>query len=549
MTAHRASPEPAAPAQKLPGANGANHGPAVEVYLGPGRYFTVTGKQWPQTPDEVTLLDRAALLRLAELVPKPKAAVNGSVNAAGADSSRSAIAFRKGAELRRAGLSFDEMAAHLRSDPETAEWVREKGDASGGREIKRIWQKAAPDKPAKARNVLALVRRLENTSAWQGAIRLNDLTAAFEVREPFPPTDTAPGLFRPLREQMDVLEAMLWFQANGCPTANKHAVFDTMAIVAHRNPHHPIRRYLDGLVWDGVARVSRLFQHYFNAEMPDDDDGELDRHVAYLEHISRCFLVSAVARVMEPGCKVDHLPVIVGMQGGHKSKAIQALCPNLAWFTDDLSPNLIERDTKESLLGKWLVELAEIPHVRKEAERVKAFFSRQTDRYRRAYDRSTADWPRQCVFIGSSNDLEFVDPTGNRRFWPFHIGRGTIDVAAIVADRDQLWAEAAGLYRDGCEWWLPPKLELIAAERQAGYVEEDIWDELLETWWQRPQNHDRPFTLGEAMIGALENIAVAAEIPKQDQMRAAGCLKRLGFRKGQLKRGAAGRAHYWTRAT
>ena len=113
------------------GSNGADHGPAVEVYIGPGRYFTVTGKPWAQLPDAVALLDRPALLRLAELVPKPKAAVNGS---AGADNTRSATALRKCSALRRAGKTFDEMAAHLRSDPETAEWVREKGEASGGRE-------------------------------------------------------------------------------------------------------------------------------------------------------------------------------------------------------------------------------------------------------------------------------------------------------------------------------------------------------------------------------------------------------------------------------
>ncbi len=410
----------------------------------------------------------------------------------------------------------------------------------------------APKAKRRGLNMLILTGRMD-TKAWRGAVRLNDMTSAIEVREPFPPTgDAFNGPFRPLRDPIDLLEAVMWHQGNGAPSARKEGVFDAIQIAAHRNHYHPVTDYLDGLKWDGTARVGRLFQHYFSAVMPDEGDTKAhDSHVAYLEHISRCTLVSAVARVKQPGCKVDHLPIIVGRQGANKSKGLRALCPNDAWFTDDLSPDLIERDTKESLLGKWLVELAEIPHVRKEAERVKAFFSRQSDRFRRAYDRTTNDWPRQCIFLGSSNDLEFVDPTGNRRFWPFNVGQ--IDVPKIIADRDQLWAEAAALYRGGCEWWLPPTLELIAASQQAGYVEADLWDDLIESWIVRDSEarpagpgKDHEFTLLDVMTGAFGFVG-AAGIPKPDQMRATSCLKRLGYRRGPLKRVGKGLVRYWSR--
>jgi predicted P-loop ATPase len=201
--------------------------------------------------------------------------------------------------------------------------------------------------------------------------------------------------------------------------------------------------YLGGLRWDGTGRVGKLFLQYFNAELPDDPV-ERDRHTAYLEHISVGCMVGAVARIMVPGCKHDHVPVVVGRQQGMlKSTAIRALCHDPAWFTDNISPDLIDRDTKESLRGKWIIELAEIPHIRRETERVKVFFSSLADRYRAAYGKASQDHPRQCVFIGSSNDLEFVDVTGNRRFWPL-LTAGMIDIAAIEADRDQLWAEALG---------------------------------------------------------------------------------------------------------
>ena len=96
------------------------------------------------------------------------------------------------------------------------------------------------------------------------------------------------------------------------------------------------------------------------------------------------------ARAFEPGCKVDCLPVVVGPQGWNESRAIQALVPVPAWFSDDLSTALVDRDSKESLTGKWIIELAEFPHIRREIEKVKAFFSRQADRFRRAYDRTCA---------------------------------------------------------------------------------------------------------------------------------------------------------------
>ena len=144
---------------------------------------------------------------------------------------------------------------------------------------------------------------------------------------------------------------------------------------------------------------------------------------------------------------------------------MQALVPAPAWFSDDLSTALIDRDSKESLTGKWIVELAEFPHIRREVEKVKAFFSRQADRFRRAYDRANRDWPRQCAFIASTNELEFIDVTGNRRFWPIPLA-SPADIGAIERDREQLWAEAVDLYRQGFQWWLTPSLEAIAVKMQ-----------------------------------------------------------------------------------
>jgi predicted P-loop ATPase len=391
-------------------------------------------------------------------------------------------------------------------------------------------------------NVLALVTHINTTPAWRGVLHFNQLTENYEICGPFPPKDGQKDAPRPLREPHDLLLATMYFQANGFPKAGKNVVWDALAAVAHEHAYHPVRDHLASLHWDGTGRVSRLFQDYFNAEMPSDAT-ELDRHVAYLEHISTSFMVGAVARVMQPGCKHDHVPVVIGRnQGMLKSSAIRALCHDPAWFTDNIPPDVSERDTKESLVGKWIIELAEIPHVRRDAERLKAFLSSQVDRYRAAYGRTSQDHPRQSAFIGTSNDLEFVDATGNRRFWPF-VAAGLIDLAGIVADRDQLWAEAMALYRQDVKWWLPPAIEAIAAERQEAFAETDVWDTLIARWIA--ERGRRPFTM-EELFAKETGITPYRDIvatPRADEMRAGRCLNRIGWHRSRCT--LDGKRAYW----
>jgi predicted P-loop ATPase len=403
---------------------------------------------------------------------------------------------------------------------------------------------AARQRRSRTINILALVTHINACTAWSGALRFNLLTENYEVRPPFPPRNGGEGPPRPLDEPHDILRAAMYFQANGFARAGKGVVWDALAAVAHEHSYHPVRDYLNGLRWDGIERLGGLFLRYFNAELPEDP-GERDRQLAYLEHISIGFMVGAVARAMIPGCKVDNVPVVVGHdQGLLKSTAVRALCHDPAWFSDNISPDLIDRDTKESLRGKWIIELAEFPHIRRETERVKAFFSSQVDRYRAAYGRANQDHPRQCVFIGTSNDLEFVDVTGNRRFWPF-VATGPIDVTAIERDRDQLWAEATSLYARGERWWLPPKIEVIASERQEEFVESDIWDGLIHDWTEK---HTGPFTMKDlfAIDTGITPYRDVAAVTRVDEMRAARCLKKLGFTKRQKMIGGK-RGTWWQR--
>jgi hypothetical protein len=402
----------------------------------------------------------------------------------------------------------------------------------------------------------SLVAHLEEPD-WRGAIQLNLFTQTVEVCTPFPPRPGQTlGAYRALADPEDILEMMMVVQENGFPNAGKNIIRDALIVVATRRPFHPVREWLDSLEWDGRHRLNRLFLDYFPGELPDAQDQERrDAITSYYEKTAECFLVGAVARAFEPGCKVDCLPVVVGHQRWNKSRAIQALVPVSAWFSDDLSTALIDRDSKESLTGKWVIELAEFPHIRREVEKVKAFFSRQVDRFRRAYDRANRDWPRQCAFIASTNELDLFDVTGNRRFWPIQLAR-PVEIEAVVHDREQFWAEAVYLYRQGFQWWLTPSLEAIAAEMQDAFLEEDTWDGLIADWVERKAPCDTrskllPFSTRAVLQGlgyglSPEQGDKRIVATKVDEMRVTRCLKRLGYVRDRHPKLAQGRRErFW----
>jgi predicted P-loop ATPase len=409
-----------------------------------------------------------------------------------------------------------------------------------------------------------LVTYFEEDSLWRGAVRHNQFTQTIEVCEPFPPQ---PGqvldTYRSLRE-VDTLEALLMVQANGFPKATITDVWRGIILAAEHHGYHPVREYLDGLAWDDTPRIHRLFFDYFPGELPEEEPAqsganelsERDKWVAYFEATAKCFMIGAVARIFEPGCKVDSLPIFVSEQRYYKGLGLQALVGNPKWYTDDIPIDVTDKDTKDALVGKWVAELSETPHLKREVERFKAFVSRTTDRFRRPFERLTQDWPRQIALAGSSNDLTYLDVTGNRRHWAIPLAEPA-KVEKIKEDRDQLWAEAVRRYQDKTQWWLSEELEEIAEEIQSGYVERDILDGTIADWLKAqvpdptkvpdPKTNRVPsFTLAKlyAGIGAKLGLGVSlglsggttSTIPsKADQGRMATCLKRLGFRQQQQR--------------
>lgn len=243
--------------------------------------------------------------------------------------------------------------------------------------------------------------------------------------------------------------------------SNAVKIKDALDIVLLSARFHPVKEYLDGLEWDGVKRVETLLIRYFEAEDCD-----------YVRAVTKKALIGAVARIRRPGCKHDHMLVLIGPQGCGKSTFIAKLGGD--WFSDSLY-TLNGKDAYEQLQGHWIIEMGEMAATRKaELEQIKQFVSKQTDSYRAAYARRTAEHPRQCAFFGTTNDNEFLhDATGGRRFWPVVVKSTGIDLIKELTPETvaQIWAEALELFNAGETWHLNKDLEKEARARQQEHTE------------------------------------------------------------------------------
>lgn len=260
-------------------------------------------------------------------------------------------------------------------------------------------------------------------------------------------------------------------------------VEDALTLEMERNRFHPIRDYLRSLEWDGIPRVDTILIDYLGA-----------RDNIYVREASRKVLTGAVARVMEPGCKFDLVLMLVGPQGAGKSTLIKRL--GQRWFSDTFL-SVQGKEALEQIQGAWLIEMAELAGLKKaEVESVKHFISKQEDVFRPAYARTSETFPRQCIFIGTTNDPEFLrDPSGNRRFIPVDIDktRSTKDVFHIPQEEiDQIWAEAFELYMSGETLWLGEEAEMLAKEEQRAHSESDEREGIITSFLNRklPANWD-----------------------------------------------------------
>lgn len=338
--------------------------------------------------------------------------------------------------------------------------------------------------------------------------------------------------------------------------------------VAHQRQFHPIKEYLEGLPpWDGVKRIETLFIDYLGAE----DN-------VFVREATSLWMRAAVARIYKPGCKFDYIPVISGPGGIGKSTLMQLLGVN--WFSDSLTfEDMKDKTAAEKLQGSWINEISELKGMRKtEVEAIKSFISRQVDKFRPAYGHVVEQHPRTCVFIGTSNDQNYLrDITGNRRFWPIKAtGQGNLSPWDLGdEDVQQLWAEAMQLYKDkgARRLILSKQADVLADQAQTEALETDEREGLIEAFMEVPLPEDwytrsiperrRFFTdlddeTAERGTKPREFVAIIeiwcecfglekAKINRREQDEVAAMLKRLGYeQKGQKRIGGNyGRPHVW----
>jgi predicted P-loop ATPase len=316
------------------------------------------------------------------------------------------------------------------------------------------------------RNVLIALRRAPELT---GLLRFNEFALHLEFTRAPPWRNAEAGT---LWTEADDTQCTAWLQSAGLKLRGNAAVANCIHVAARDRSYHPVRAYLESLSWDGEPRAQIWLADYVGATAAPP----------YLSAIGRKFLISAVARIFNPGCQADHTLVLEGPQDIGKSRTARTLAVDRAWFTDDM-PDIHSKDAALQLCGRWIIELAELAAVRRaELEGVKAYLTRPIDVFRPPYGRRTVSVPRQCVFVATTNEVHYLrDPTGNRRFWPVRCGR--IDLAALEHDRDQLWAEAVSAFRASEAWHLTPEETALASEEQRERVlvtelEADVGDYL-----------------------------------------------------------------------
>lgn len=327
---------------------------------------------------------------------------------------------------------------------------------------------------------------------------------------------------------IDPINVQSWLATKWGIEPAKTKCADAIEQIASENSFHPVRDYILSLEWDGIPRIDTWLRDYVGAEAREP----------YLSAISRKVLCAMIARVFVPGIKFDHVLVLEGMQGMGKSSVVNILGGE---WTLDATLDLRDKDSVQSMFGRWVVELGELASLRAaDLETMKAFISRRTDRIRVSYGRWAQDYDRQCIFIGTTNEEEYLkDFTGERRFWPVRTQAKLYNLDELREDRDQLIAEAYVTWRDyGEKLFLSPEETIGAREEQSERAIENPWQGKVKNILSGPHPIEGrtwdSFTIDEVFRQLGFEYTRSPSIA---ELKAIGAgLRRLGYTKRRLRR-------------
>lgn len=396
-----------------------------------------------------------------------------------------------------------------------------------------------PDERRMSRPSTAAVQERPDENAWKRGLRFNDrgvmtkdlgnvvLVLTHEPRwkgtlgrdlfrdetiwtgqPPECPGMRAPSEGSPVQDS-DYAYVHHWFAKNfglSLPTGIVPAAVQAAAV---QRESDDLTNYVQGLEWDGVPRVDTWLSDYLGA-----------RRTAWISTAGRLWMLQAMARALRPGCQGDLTVVLEGRQGCGKTSAMRILGGH--WY-HALKRKVGDKDASLELRGAWIVELEELDAIQGvDASRIKGFLTATTDRYRPPYGRNVVEYRRRCVFVGTTNEAEYLhDMTGARRFAPIEVGALKRD--ELERDRDQLWAEARHRVLAGEQHW-PTQAESIL-QSTATEVRRDVdpWEVLIASW-----------CLDRAEVTTADVMRHAVSLPperwtRRERRRVNAILRRFGW--------------------
>lgn len=384
---------------------------------------------------------------------------------------------------------------------------------------------------------------LENEPYLKDSLRFNELSNTIEIIKPFP-WNKEPKPF----SDTDETHLRKYFEKYNMKNIKGH-LNDAIRLVADRNKYHPIKEYFDTLKWDGTPRIGTLLHKLF-----DTDDN------IYHSEVLTVFMIGAVSRIYNPGCKFDYMPIISAKQGIGKSTFFKTLAVKPEWYLEDLRS--VDKAGIEQIQGKWIVEWGELNAMSraKDVSAIKIFVTTTNDTLRLPYDKYVSNFKRQCVFSGTTNENQFLyDKTGNRRFLPIksNIPHGKmIDVDYLSSVLDQLWAEALELYRSGYKPILTPEAGEIAFGLQSDAMDEDINLGLINAFLNREGWGDKqaPTEVCTLMLW-VEALNCKREMRRYDSKEIARIMDNMegwtlysGSKDGRKRVGSYGNQRCWVRS-
>lgn len=359
----------------------------------------------------------------------------------------------------------------------------------------------------------------ENDDRWQGVFAENLFTGTIDVMRQPPISQIEPG------ELSDQHVSMIhvWIEQYYNIIIQDAAMRKAMVNVAAKNRYHPVKDYLNNLPqWDGEYRCKSWIKKALGSENAPKE---------YLSAIGEMFLIGAVRRIMNSpeATKVDNMLVFEGLQGDGKSTLIEALF--FPWHGDTPLP-LGDKDAYINIRGCWGYEMAEMDSFNKATvTTAKSFLSSHTDNYRPPFGTKNMKYPRQTVLIGSVNHREYLtDSSGNRRYWP--VWGDKINVQWLKDNREQLWAEALLLHKEGKPHWVDnkkePELSKLIQYEQSLREHPDAFEAKLHAWMYDPSGPLQPhYSTLELLQGCFD--MDIRSVNKSHEMKLSNAMQKLGW--------------------